>query len=1560
MRYWADKSCIPPVLTQDLLNETIFFDLPLLSNNLIEILNTSIEKGSTFIKSLSQIGFNAIIPDITINKITERFNQPEISESSVVCLFFLVICILTIYSNQDSLNKLTKLFNLLNKITKTSYQNAFDELLISICELISNENNNYFNTELFTLIIQQLYINKTLGKRIARILIQLGQKIHSTDDSVSINNYLCFLDSTLKENKNKFTSEEMSAILTMSEPSFINLNPIAISIFANSSQIEMNKVIVRNFTMMDHFVIQKIRKSKTKLTNEDFITILPFDNSRFVEQQKNGDGFPIPPQSSVGADNRNVHNSFSWTFEGTINQIKNSIDNASIEVLNIISQTMFVTCQHSKCTEMYPDFIVYIISMLTIISKRVNVTEKFLNIIFDDFIFNHNCTIFHGELRECQQFVRNNAIQIADNEKLLHLVIQNISHDPLLLSEILTRILYILNSSSVQLLKNSGIESLIVGGLLMDPKNLPSCISLNITRGVPLEFLFDILNDDQALQTVFHSKKMLSVILSLAFEADIINSIVSIISRAIQNSQDLPESFLNFERSLFSSYVLDNIYQNESILFLNATLKAILQNAIVAIYFDPLIDEAIQIAMKQPSAELLNMILSVCTLICQSKKFNIDDRFEPLVKLFKIVYQEDPPESMIGKFLCMMNKSINTAQSDNFNISEPQFISLFFVTFCKSPFFKKVLEIFLGLCQYSEHNCYACHLSEIDVLISRGLVGPFTFRNIQIEIKLNEEVEELLYKIITLIMQVKSDLKCAQSIISCILPDENGNFSERSFKMLSVVNNISSNFSVNPSPQYSCSTPKPSLKLETNSSLFNNGYCFAFWLKADVNYIQNSSNKYAIFKAVDQNKNNIQLYLHGRDIILRFESDMITSSIITKKVKPSIWNFFVVCVSTNSKENYEVLCSVDHKMEIEISFRAIQLEGLVNIDFGFSEVSDKEKSVILGPFSFIQDSSYENFESITANGVDKCIYSNKNCKIHSESLESDNSVIGFFEKIDPLSIIDIFKYAKQAPPHVIELALLLAGKMNIIPINIELETIEDTCNEVKQTLGIEFDEKVKKIEIQKSSFLAFIYLLFQAQIPLPSSYFNPFITVYNRLKSKEFQYIIFNTFLWGDRNERVFRRIIDNWPRIDCEKPFTLILPQLLLNENCSKPVIFRVLDMMIKSNISRDERDAIIGCAIEDPKNASIYSHFMRVQNAQPCSQMSYCVQDEESFVELYKLVDGINTPDERLIKCHLAVSLFSKIYSEINFEDSDIVSIRSIVRGIPLRNIPAPDTSSEGWFILPLCAAVVSDKASDNAIIAEFLCCGLNNSKNLMQEFSNILCLFEALSIMGFDTWGVKCATISRLFFALMSSEIQISSSQYFEIVEMSLVSLFYKLSSSLLSKNLQMMVNLEKSDIVDSSFKIFETKKENETESIYQKMISSSIPTDLSFKFRIDVDPDDSDLLSALNNIAAYYHMFVPQKPKDLLIKDFIMMQNHQLSITPNFNSLFDSESPDKLQVHMNIEYIQSQIILIKLMLDTTKVSCNRQIEALTNAKVEFLSTMTTMLECGKTFVKRYIRL
>lgn len=1558
MKFWVSRTNIPADLEEGLFADQIYYDLPILPSKIVDLIEEQMKNGANFKDSLLSVGFIITISPETLSRIRKRFSSSNLHDGSVVLLCFLFVCWISSRKNQNSIVDINFYLSTLNKIAKTTYQDALNEAFVAICDYICEQDDDIFFTALFSQIIQQVYINTTLQPCAFGLLVKLGNKAHAIKDDTIITNYLCLLESIIRFNTYKFTPEELSSILVTAEPSFIDLNPIAISIFAYSSKISMSKVIIRNFTMIDNFVIQKIRKSKIRLTNEDFTTVLPFSESNFLQKSSNTDGFPIPPQSVVGIDNNKLL-SFHWTLESTISQIKLAIDLASDEVLDIISQTFFVSVQYTLGTDLYPDFIIFIIYILQTISKHKKIAHKFMKNLFDTYIFNPSGTIFHGDLHDCQQFARNAAIHLASDERFLAEVIQHVAHNTLILSEILTRVIYILDTSSVQNLKSDRIESYIVGGLLMGPKNLPDNVNIKITRGVPLKFLFDMLNEDEILHSVFHNAQMLSVILSLLFEEEIIDPLISVLSRAMQKSDELPEHYIKFIKSIFSQAQLKIEYEQTSLIFLSTTLRAITQNPSIAKSFQPLFDDSLDIILKNPTVDLLNMIISVFSLISQTTEFVIDKtRLYKFVSIFRALYSNNPPENMITRILGMITKSVNMSIAEAFHISLSSAVTLLMIVFSNSDSLRKVMEIILNLCQYSEQNCKLCHDANVDILIAKGILGKFTFYNIDVEFKLDEDILDIFYKIVSLISSIKSSSDCANAVVNCILPDNDGKFHDRTLRMLTMLNNIFSNYSLSPEPQYNCCSQAPSLEYKSEDPLINDGFLFAFWVRADIQTLCTNMNmKYTIMKISDIQDFAIELYIQGEHIHMVFDNDMITSSSLSKDLKPFVWNFVVVTVNASNKDAYMVTASVSHKICPDISYRAITLQGPVTFSFGFSNNDDPQKSVTLGPFAFSSALS-QRLETVTSNGLESVYphanFTDKNCETQLESFSREFSIVDAFGCVDAMSLLNIFLNAKDAPPHVLEFSLVLFGHMSICPLSVGVKTVENGYKIVKEKFPFAEDFKVNKFcKLEETGVLAIFYLLFINFIPFPYSLFSPLMSVFNHVKSVELQCILFNLFIWGGVPDIYLRRIVDNWPSIDCVKPNSMIIAELLLMPNISKIHVFRALELMLKQSISKEERNVLIGAAIEDTKNAAVYARFLRLQNAKPCRQLLFAVHDEETFVELYKLVDGMNTEDERIIKSHLAVSLFQKMDSEISFEDPDIIAIKSIILKTPIPSFPFPDIKKSDWHILPIFTAA-SYNSKD--VLISFIIKGLSMSSNILSDFVDIICALEAASFLGLHTWSTKCAVISRLFFAIIGGEISIDKNLVPDIIEISMSALLYKPSSTIVSENLQMLINEDDSGIVDEIYKTqkFEIEKfENE----YDKILNTNLPKSMSIKYQIDVTNDDANLLGAFNNIAAGYCMFQPIKPRDVLIHNFITKQKIEIGVTPNFNCLFDPDSPDRIHVRMDMSNVLYSIEQARKMLNITNVTNQKQIRALSNAKSSAVSMMSTMLECGKVIVDKY---
>ena len=1548
----SESPNIPNDLQEVFERDELFQKIPILTKKSIKTISDKLHSHEKLSKTLHEANFQLNFSPEDEEILKERFSKRKnIVESSTITLFFHCLNWISTECETRSNQSLDFYMKCMNQVINTRFTKILNSIFVSLIDEMDDDEHFEWTSLTFLQIFQHFYINKSLRNEIEKPLLKISKKVKLYGDFTAVNSYMCLLDGFFKEEELEFSTESLEVLLEVVEDQFRQLQPTAFSIFVLLSEKHPLKMITNCFMRLDNIMVEVLRKGPKRYTEEDFYKYTPYEGK--AENSILGtDGFPMPPPSSVGEENTSLLDVCPSVILPSLIELRDSLNRASLEVKEMVANTFLLATERLRNSDIYPDFMILFIVIAECVAESTGTVEKFFEILMNSFIFSSRATIFHGQLNQCQQVTRNSILLLALKCNYLPDLLTNTSYRPLIMSEVLTRIIYRMPENCIDSLKKCGLEQQLVSAIMNVPAVMKD-VNTRVAKSVPLAFLFEILDDPKEAQRCFSSETMCPGILSLVFEKELAQPLILNLTKALAMFTSIPNTIVKFAKTMIASCINADDFSYIALLLVNNLMTAVVQNALLASSFKQIFDITLMCVKANPNIESLNKVITVFTLISQSEEFFFtEERLTAFIEIIEKVYGNSPPEALLFRIRNMLSKSINTGSIDVFDISNYSVLPLLLIAFSKSPLLSEVINLLNALCAFTENNCIQCNKGNADLILAKALKGPFVFFNIKVEFIIPDDLYNDIYKLFAQIAAVRSSFNVVNTFISLMLPTKDNKFSKTTLPILTTLTTLVSNSMHYPSPIFNSSMKEPSLLYTVQGSVFNSDYVIAMWLHVDSNSLISNGNSFHLFKAVDEVDWSIDLYVQNEQLILRFDNDMITCAPIVKNLPPAQWMFVVVSVRCIEPE-FHVLTSINHKVYDEITFRPTYMTGTTEISIGFSDKDFSTMPVAIGPISMFADPTKTAHHVLAANGIDALqnpIFNETMAKPGPCPLPKDKSLIGVLKKkISALEFLPIFRAAANAPPHVIELTCGLISFALKAPTRSCIKDFRESKKLIEQITNTDLSNiNMHETDIELGELSAMIYLSVVSIRPLQPSLFQAFASIKeNAIGHKdELNKILFNLLIWSDANENNFRRIIGHWQSLQ-PHVFGSVLAQSLLLPKISKQLVFRALEPMC-FELTKNEEEVLMGAALTDKQNAKAYIRFMIMARMKPDLAMTKIPPDEESFVEMYRLFDSADVSRE--YKTLLAVNSFQLFDSEISFEDPDIVSIRTIVRGVPFTSLPQT-LLQRNWSLLP--AAATAACSEDKSIIfAEFACNGIVSSSNIYSEYVYLLAVFDSLDLLGFNTWEIRCSTISRVLFALIADQDARSRIDMLKIIKISLSSLFFRATKTNISNKLLKLFESDDSGITSKeALHDFQRSDNSSLTPLAKLKQGTSVLNGVTVKFKIDVNSDDSALLSTIAHIFQAFSFVTVEKESDSLIYDFISEQKTEVCIPERYSSLFDRDSYNRLPV-ISVNTIKHVLKEIQnLVAFNGSIKCSSYVDKLKSAQEDELSATATIFEFGR---------
>jgi hypothetical protein len=293
------------------------------------------------------------------------------------------------------------------------------------------------------------------------------------------------------------------------------------------------------------------------------------------------------------------------------------------------------------------------------------------------------------------------------------------------------------------------------------------------------------------------------------FEPHFTSVVVTSLSNCLSQITVLPDSVPLFLASVFESCSIH--HDDEQLTEIakdlsHAIVRSLSHSVALSPYCDQIVDPALAFLQSQPTAEMLEAILTILMLVNEGQRKHelTQKRFNMLLSIIAAVEKEEPSDATFLTLQNIMNASRNLSVNLMFLIKVPEFAPLAMMAFSRSRRLPVVLKYFLDLAKYSVCNIFSMHRGEIDLLLLKGMQGSFEYRGRQcvFDFDAPDVVKTYVLPLICTILAVHSSYEVDRTLCDLILPNAEGVFSANCGAAIEAINLVFSVLNSNPSPQF--------------------------------------------------------------------------------------------------------------------------------------------------------------------------------------------------------------------------------------------------------------------------------------------------------------------------------------------------------------------------------------------------------------------------------------------------------------------------------------------------------------------------------------------------------------------------------------------------------------------------------------------------------------------------------------------------------------------------------------------------------------------------------------
>lgn len=1437
-------------------SEHFFFDLPQTTNKQLSLFVKTLELTNSIHDALRSIQFSYKY-SASILKIFKNKYEAKCKFSNIETFILLFQCLGWFYLDEnDRDNKdLIDFLKIFGAVLNGCFDKNISFIYKELITLSISKKDDVFILAIdpineFILNIQKLetkYIS-TILKYLSRF-DQIDKYENFKQRSIEFMKSLVIKKSTfLRENK-RFLGTFVSLI----SKEISELNQSALFVFFKCSDFNKNSTLISEIAI--NILLNLFYKSKSCLiTDVDmFLKIPQLDKDNVIKQEQNSKLLQMPDPNIIESKIK-IFELCQPYFQEFLPTFIESLNNASdncIETMFIALSTCFKDFLKMKNVI---DFIVIIVIILQNIGRKISY-NNLMNILVNEVTFNPCCNIFNNiGLQPQVNTIRNGIIDLIvnNNRKTIKKLFVMLSGDPILYSELVTRIIY-RNPLPNSFFVSKKILPTMMGSTLsiVQLSSSKFIININLARSVLLNVLFNILEDQETNSKCFESNTFTTGLLSLIFESEYTSSINHALFKYLSTSSTIPESVILLLRSIFLNCRQQQKNKDLSSVaneMVNTIATSISHNNLIASSFELVIDSALEYLQSNHSLEIFEKILLIITLVFQNDfHFEITTkRFNLLLDLIYLIEGNEVLDSTFIKLQNLLGNSTNLSKDFLFKIQNPDFIPIILISYSKSKKLFKVIDFFYNLCKYSPKNIDACNKGEIVYILLNSLKGEFNYNRRKVEFYLNSDIiENHILKLFSIILPKRSNYSVDNAFMEFIKPNEKCEYNKYASLIMETLKSLlvqsDNTFS---SIYYIFHTDNNYLTYKGNLPLdnLNDSFIFMTYLKVDQGRTRTINNKF-YFLQIEDKDSIFNLFLHQNCIYANYKNQSLSAmSSITKEFPSNEWFLFSLFYGCDSN-GYFLTYKINNKLYDDgCDFPQINFKSPVNLRFAFSDTifpTDDDSPVCMGPFCLIDKNTNEIIHEFTTNDFEEIdtllSYKSKEIIQNNGLIRKDiNIKESFITHTQIEEFLPIFANLENAPlnyasstlyiiEHGVDFSKIIFSSYYTKNLDLSL---------VNELLNIDISKfKIQNIKIEKklSSFsIIFYYLLFKVQhSKVDYNLFLSFVSLQEnithnkKLQQEIFDNFVLNLFFWFPSGEKVIKKVIKYWKLLLSRKLvnfnnkcFKRILVQSYIlqkySSNYSSKINSYVFAFLNKFSIEiKSEKiiQLIIFMCLSFQNNKIEIINYLNVL-LNIAQSNTFLMQSESiDFLmqlvnnkdpEIVNLIFNIFSSTNDFLSRKRITKLFILLGNQINFQiknaNLDALCMISLFYGIDnnkiiLEMIEQVKDNSKLWYFWPILLSLIYPIFQEKVI--EFLLKFPENYKNVI-IFMHLLNSLEL-----FDIRKLRNLYVQKLTNIILS----MSSDQVNEYVEILFMLIYYKFTNINYSKDLLKLI-FDNSDIIDIS--------------------------------------------------------------------------------------------------------------------------------------------------------------
>lgn len=902
---------------------------------------------------------------------------------------------------QEATSNLFKIFPIL--LPNAQYRSKIITVFIILLHEYSNSPQNAITDEIHSTILTFIKNCEELPATFSESFFLYMKKVSKIENQKrKLIGDLFDLTIQLLTNKKIFVSiSDDRTFYEIIEPFILKLHIKAISLL-NAIALS-NKNYSKNtsnlFLIMAKGLCKKIKQkdieSKTVFIDQNLTEFPPL---RELNEIKYDTVFKNMPDFKY--DENEVKNllKFDDNFQISLNFTPQSIQNdlrlvsscligINDQYINVFLKRIMKSAENPNHLMFYADYFSAIVYIADIIKNDFD--ERIVRFLMSTIIFHSSkfsSFMIDNNNNKYYYYLRHSVFSLlVRQEKSKNLLINNLlifgaKNSPFIYSEI---VLFILNSlKSFDHLTVFCIEKQVRSFMSVSielqnlyAKNEIDMNSCRLARIICFDFLFKLFDNHDSFLMIASTHNFSKGIVNFIFEPSLsdlfIDKFESLFIQFPVNLKKPP--FLTISTvlpNIFDSCAInaENIaYKNLGIKIIHSIFRIIRKNPNFVIVFYPNFVYLLKFFRKSQEIELIDEIFYFLLLSVNAiENMKIDHEiFDILVEILNNVLIEKNEFSEKTKLnFCKLlsGKELNTA--DQFLIKYPQIIPLFITCFSKYKEFNDILIIFSNICDYSQNNCSACNVGDLDYFLIHLMKKEPEFTYCGHHIKFTFDIQKSYPKIVEIIekvIRVKTSVFICDQLFQMLIPSSPSYQYHEVENNLMMINNIVKENLDELKPIYNLITNKTLCKINGFDDRFlNDDFAFAFKLKIDVPQIMEIPDEYtiALFQGVENTQYRIYLqskYLH---IMISKNNDEVKNT-KTIELKNNTWTLITLEQKKIEQDKPEFIMkfSVDDVKVKQFRTTLFQFSpGKVSITLGISNSSSKKYANLkigeIGPFFF--------------------------------------------------------------------------------------------------------------------------------------------------------------------------------------------------------------------------------------------------------------------------------------------------------------------------------------------------------------------------------------------------------------------------------------------------------------------------------------------------------------------------------------------------------------------------------------------------------------------------------